>query len=432
VVRLALAFCLLAGSLCPAAEQQDFSNENLQAIERALRKQDASLDSFQVLAKKPVDAMNSVMLVEAAPTELRPGASKRSPVGQREQIGLYVVSGNANQIRLVLDTYPLASVVSRPVLDQPNGHAAYLHFYSDYGFYHGSIKYVYDLADRKPQKIRYGILALTSVTREGGRLRYRASFGASGEVGAGWKERYSIITIQSGTGDSLPAYQIVDTPRQEISPPALTPIPLPNGQSILIARTSETDRLAHVAGIDLVSPTGQKQFVRLPVPTHARYLHARPKQPAPVEIENDIGPFAVAGTKLWFANTFYDGEGVSGVGAIGSFDATTHAFDMRYLPEIELWSGSALLLDGKDLWVGLMRRPEGANYGGGLLRYDTVTGAVRKYPVQDLIYTIDRLGDTLYCGTSHGLYTVRGDKVTQLRFEPDGDGKLGMVAREVR
>ena len=48
------------------------------------------------------------------------------------------------------------------------------------------------------------------------------------------------------------------------------------------------------------------------------------------------------------------------------------------------------------------------------------------------VWRIDHLGGTLYCGTSHGLYAVRDEKVTQLRFEPDGKGILIMVAREVR
>ena len=79
-----------------------------------------------------------------------------------------------------------------------------------------------------------------------------------------------------------------------------------------------------------------------------------------------------------------------------------------------------------------MCRPEGGDYGAGLLRYNITTGAVAKYAVADSIHTIDRLGETLYCGTSHGLYTIRGGKVRQLRFEPDDKGKLIMVPREVR
>ena len=49
-----------------------------------------------------------------------------------------------------------------------------------------------------------------------------------------------------------------------------------------------------------------------------------------------------------------------------------------------------------------------------------------------VIYTIDRLGDALYCGTSNGIYIVRDDILTQLRFEPDAEGRLIMIPREVR
>jgi hypothetical protein len=101
---------------------------------------------------------------------------------------------------------------------------------------------------------------------------------------------------------------------------------------------------------------------------------------------------------------------------------------MRYLPDIVHWSGSAVRLDGDYIWIGLMRQPEGAAYGGGLLRYDTKTRAVRKFAVTDFVHTIDRLGDAIYCGTSNGVYVIRGDTVTQLRFEPDATGKTTMIS----
>jgi hypothetical protein len=168
----------------------------------------------------------------------------------------------------------------------------------------------------------------------------------------------------------------------------------------------------------------------LPVPTMEFYRQTLGKPAS--EIESDIGPFVLSGSKVWFASTFYDGEGISGLGAIGIFDIPARKYEMRYLTEIVAWSGSAILLDGDDLWIGLMRRPEGALYGGGLLRYNTQTGSVSKYALPDVIHTIDLLEDALYCGTSHGLYILRDDKLTQLRFEPDEKGKLLIVAREIR
>jgi hypothetical protein len=131
-------------------------------------------------------------------------------------------------------------------------------------------------------------------------------------------------------------------------------------------------------------------------------------------------------------NAAIDGEGHSGVGAVGTFDIQSGRYHMRYLPEIAASSGSAIRLDGDALWIGLLHRGEGAATGGGLLRYNTKTGSVNRYAVPDVIYTIDRLGDALYCGTSHGLYMVQDGKVTQLRFEPDDRGTLIMVAAETR
>ena len=49
------------------------------------------------------------------------------------------------------------------------------------------------------------------------------------------------------------------------------------------------------------------------------------------------------------------------------------------------------------------------------------TRAVAKYDIADYIFTIDRLGDAIYCGTSNGLYIIRRGVVAQMRFEPDSN-----------
>ena len=415
MVRLLPLLCLAIVSCSAQAPQPD----DLHSVQDALRKADASLNWFHVIAKKAmVDAAYSVMVVEAAPTEPR-------KLGVT-QIGIFVVSGKTNQVRLLLDRYPLSGTAGYPALERATTHVAYVHFYEDYGLYYGSVKYIYDLASPSPPlKIRYGILALTSSERRNGKLRYSASFGGS--------ERHATIVIEPRAGDALPAYSIADAPAPWVWDPAAEPPPLAtaDGQSAIVENKTPPGQPHRPSGIGVIGKSGSKQYYPAPIPPMALDRKVLPDKQAPLEIENDIGPFVLDRNKIWFASTFYDAEGVSGVGAIGSFDITTRQYEMRYLPEIAPWSGSAILLDGADLWIGLMRRPEGADYGAGLLRYNTRTGAVAKYPVADYIHTIDRLGDTLYCGTSHGLYTLRGSKVTQLRFEPDGQGKLVMVPREV-
>jgi len=310
------------------------------------------------------------------------------------------VSGKANQVRLVLDTYPLGSTGSYPTLEQPASHVAYLHFYEDYGFYRGSVKYIYDLASQRPaaedplRNPRPHLLgaaerqaALQRVVRRVRASRDDHDRTRFGRCGARLQHRgrSNSARLRRGTGAARYNRWPVRTYRE---PDAARPAP---------------PTLAY----RVIDKSGKKQSYPAPVPTMALHRELLPGKQAPGEIENGIGPFVLDGNRIWFANTFYDSEGVSGVGAIGSFDLSTRRYEMRYLPEIAPWSGSAILLDGADLWIGLMRRPEGADYGAGLLRYNISTGAVAKYPVADYIHTIDRLGDTLYCGTSHGLYTVR-------------------------
>lgn len=423
-----------AACACYAEGQADLQKEDVRAIERVLKTRDSSLDWFQVLAKKPIDSADSVMLVEAAPTELRPGASQPSPVVSRTQIALLVAAGTRNQVRLMLDSLPLRDVSATPELEQPTGRSVNLHFYSDYGIYLGSIKYFYDLAGQQPPaKIRYGILALTSSKKVRGTLRYTASFGTASQVQEGWRARHAIISIQPGAGASAPQFKIVDVPAPEENGHAEpTPLRVGGGESVLVDNQTPPGQPHHPSSIYVIEKSGRKQQFPPPLPSMDFYRKMLPAKQPPAEMWSDIGPFVLSNGKIWFVSTFYDGEGVSGVGAIGTFDIAARKYHMRYLPDIVGWSGSAIRLEGDGLWIGLVHRPEGADFGGGLLGYNIKTGSTTKYPFRDVINTIDRLGDALYCGTSDGVYVLRDRKLTQLRFEPNEQGKLIMKTREVR
>jgi hypothetical protein len=71
-----------------------------------------------------------------------------------------------------------------------------------------------------------------------------------------------------------------------------------------------------------------------------------------------------------------------------------------------------------------MHQGEGAANGGGLLRYNTRTGVVTKIALTGYIFTIDRVGDTVYCGTEDGVYLVKGGRVRHLSFLPDRGRKM--------
>jgi hypothetical protein len=396
-------------------------------VQKALRDRDPSLDRFRVIATEPVNADTSAILAYASPTQPGRGPQGKLPLPDRNQAGVFLVSRKTSQVQKVVDVFPLSEVDGFPSLDRPDAHSIRLHFYSDYGIYNGSREYFYDLAPGKtPVLIRYGMLGMNSSRKVNGALVYSASYAKwnQGKLEPGFAK----ITIEpAAVGSERPGYKIA------VAAEATTPEKSPGlfraaGQTLLVENETPPGQQHVPSGIRVETSPGHGEFYPVPVPNQTLNRKMVPEKPVPFELENDIGPFAFDGQRIWFANTFYDGEGVSGVGAIGSFDPATRRFEMRYLPEIAPWSGSAILLDGDDVWVGLMRRPEGAAIGGGLLRYNKANGAVVKYVVAGLIHTIDRMGDTIYCGTSNGLYTVRGDEIRQFRFEPDESGKLVMVA----
>src|SRR5580658_3200125 len=52
-------------------------------------------------------------------------------------------------------------------------------------------------------------------------------------------------------------------------------------------------------------------------------LPQSPKKQPDSEFNETIGPHQVEGNRLWFGVTFYDGEGWTGTGGFGYFDAST-------------------------------------------------------------------------------------------------------------
>ncbi len=400
-------------ALCGFASAADLVKEDLRSVQAAFLKTNASLDSFEVVSKKSFYPARSVIIVRAAPRAMQRvgpnGEERLLPVFEKSEIGVFVVSGSSNRVETLLDIFPENSVDGFPGIEATGEQSVSLHFTSDYGIDEGSVKYFYDSAGVHPvHKVRYKMLALTSSTVRNGKLVYTGEGSQiTIEPHDGAAPSYRIVPVATSASGSQPqpvSYRLSDgTPVQAVGTPA--------GSSHQPAGFS-------VSG----------QFYPVPVPSTEFERKMRPAEQAPLEIENDIGPSLLAGGTIWFTNSFYDGEGTSGVGALGSFDVHTHQYQMRYLPEIVNWSGSAIRLDGDFIWIGLMRQPEGSAYGGGLLRYDTKTGAVKHYAVTDYVHTIDRVGDAIYCGTSNGIYVIRGETITQLRFEPDASGKTTMIS----
>ncbi len=132
--------------------------------------------------------------------------------------------------------------------------------------------------------------------------------------------------------------------------------------------------------------------------------------------------------RFWFAKSFYDGEGYSGVGAIGYFDLERREYVLFSPPELAPWSASALV-PGDVVWVGLVRQPEGAAYSGGLLRFEPATGSARVYEFKEIIHAILQFGpSSALIGTANGIYVLRDEQLQRFVIEPDLSGNPEIIA----
>jgi hypothetical protein len=148
-------------------------------------------------------------------------------------------------------------------------------------------------------------------------------------------------------------------------------------------------------------------------------------------IETEVGPFQLEGRRLWFGTAFYDGEGTTGVGGVGSFEIDSGRWEVFYEPAMAEWSSSAILVENRAVWLGLMAQPEGAAYAGGLLRYDRNTRAMRRIDVPGIIHVIRRVGPSLYLATDKGLYIYTGEGLKHVDFLPDPDGRTAVSVRAI-
>jgi hypothetical protein len=110
-------------------------------------------------------------------------------------------------------------------------------------------------------------------------------------------------------------------------------------------------------------------------------------------IEEKIGPAQSEGDKLWFVKTFYDGEGDSGVGGFGYFDASDRQYHLFAPSEIADYSVSAIRVEPDAVWMAIFQSGEYGGSAAGVLRYDRKTQAIRKYELPDAVYGLTVSGN---------------------------------------
>ena len=392
------------------ARHEQLRREDLRSVQQYFQAKNPKLSRFWLGDKRTIDGTYSAMVVTAVDESHAP---PYDPV-----FGVFIVYGKTNQTYMVLEISSDGQRCCGPKLESPTKNNVYVHWYGDYGIYSLSHKYEYDLVTRtrgtRSEYKKFSVKHTSKVGEQkvGEQLVFSGTYGMINQ---------NLSLRRAGTGQ----WTIGSVENSDPAPPGR------DGRQLEVSGK----------GIAVIDRKGIKRFFPVPIPPRDLYKQLRPEVRVvssaaysfPGSIENEIGPSVFDGERVWFANTFYDGEGMSGLGAIGSFDLTTLKYEMRYVPEIVRWSASALRLDGDNLWIGLMRRPEGAEYGTGVLRYDIKTGATRTFPIKDYVVSIERIGESLYFGTTHSVYAIdlATDAVSHIRVEPGQSGRPEVFTRQV-
>jgi hypothetical protein len=177
--------------------------------------------------------------------------------------------------------------------------------------------------------------------------------------------------------------------------------------------------------IETLGP-GRTKFYTLPQSTFDKYRRLRPEDlrinpltPDRYERKEVIGPHQIEAGKLWFGNSYYDGEGMRGVGAFGYFDTATRRYTLFSPPEVARYEISAILVEPNMVWLALDRFGEDISTSpGGLVQWNRMTHVIHRYPLEFVVDSIRVQDDSLRLRTRDGYALFRDGEVR--RFFANG------------
>lgn len=153
----------------------------------------------------------------------------------------------------------------------------------------------------------------------------------------------------------------------------------------------------------------RRDFSRLVTGVRLDSLEARGRYLDALEAE--IGAFDVRDGQLWFGVSFYDGEGISGVGGWGRFDPRENRYEMHWGSPVADASVTAMVHDGEALWFGLARRREWTIQGAGLAVLTLSDGTTRRFDVPGVVDVLCPVDGVLWVGTREGLFRLHDGTV---------------------
>lgn len=197
---------------------------------------------------------------------------------------------------------------------------------------------------------------------------------------------------------------------------ALDPVMFGPGDRFQLENSKDDFGIRSHGIIETLGPSRTK-FYPLPQSTAAKYIQLRPEdlRMNPLSATADhyerqevIGPYQIEDGRLWFGNSYYDGEGMRGVGAFGYFDTSTRRYMLFSPPEVAPYEISAILVERERVWLGLDRFGEDISTSpGGLVRWNRLTHEIQRYPLEFVVDSIRVEGDSLRLKTRDGYALFR-------------------------
>ena len=179
------------------------------------------------------------------------------------------------------------------------------------------------------------------------------------------------------------------------------------------------------------------EFYPLTQPTYELFRKLRPERVEDgyskegTSIETEIGASQIDGDRIRFGLGFYDGEGTTGIGGIGSFDFKSKKFEVTYLKDIADFSVYSMLVEPDTIWLGLGVQPEGAVYPQVIAKISRKDNLVKLYKTPNLVNTIIRVGKAIYVGTTDGIVIYGDDgNIKNIKFSINKNGGYSAIVSQ--
>jgi hypothetical protein len=430
---LVIAVFVGAGVLAGAAPRAP--DPRLGEVAPLFREFSPSLDRFGVITEASLPGGYGLVVVQAmTPDEKVDRSLKGDDFFRQEAYGVFVFDGDG-RVHMKVDIFPSQAWHDGwiDILKAGDEGCVVRYFGDTYGQDFGTRKYFYDLDGRRvlSSVVHYGF-NVTDMVQVGPAIHFLLD-----DARERWDLGSMLLRLDSvGRLADSTAYSITESilgrpipaiSRMVANGGALllqTKVDAPAGEFLAVPGPT------HPSGVYDMSSTPPRLH-EIPIPDVQTFCDYRPRltewlggRESIRGLEANMGAFQYADELIWFGTSFYDGEGTTGVGAVGYFDTNARSFHIVYDAVLADWSCTALLLEQDALWVGLANQPEGAQRPGGLARYDRRSGAFEHYDIPAIVHVIRRYGRTLFVGTSNGVYALDGDTLRHVALDFDVTGQV--------